>query len=77
MIKINKLVLAVALTLTATPLLAAHWECGEHVRFGLPSESDQKLCREGYAVGYDYTYKVIDWVSYRLASQVGEGYVSR
>lgn len=75
MIKINKLVLAV--TLTATPLLAAHWECGEHVRFGLPSESDQKLCREGYAVGYNYDYKVADWVSYRMTAQSAQGTVPR
>ncbi|MGL5089733.1 MAG: DNA/RNA non-specific endonuclease [Aeromonas sobria] len=77
MIKINKLVLAVTLTLTATPLLAAHWACGEHVRFGLPSESDQKLCREGYAVGYNYDYKVADWVSYRMTAQSAQGTVPR
>ncbi|MFB2862219.1 DNA/RNA non-specific endonuclease [Aeromonas sp. MdU4] len=77
MIKINKLFLAVTLTLTATPLLAAHWECGDHVRFGLPSESDQKLCREGYAVGYNYDYKVADWVSYRMTAKSAQGTAPR
>ena len=77
MIKINKLVLAITLTLSASPLLAAHWECGDHVRFGLPSESDQKLCREGYAAGYNYDYKVSEWVSYRMTAQSAQGSVAR
>ncbi|WP_033135254.1 DNA/RNA non-specific endonuclease [Aeromonas finlandensis] len=77
MIKINKLVLAIALTLSASPLLAAHWECGEHVRDGIPSESDQLLCREGYAAGYNYQNKVSDWVSYQMTDKSAQGKVKR
>ena len=43
------------------------------MRFGLPSESDHKLCREGYAIGYNYDYKVADWVSYRMTVQSAQG----
>ncbi|MBZ6066768.1 DNA/RNA non-specific endonuclease [Aeromonas schubertii] len=77
MIKINKLVLAVTLSLGSAPLLAAGFACGEHVRFGIPSESSQKLCRVGYAVGYNYDYKVADWVSYQMTSESAQGPTKR
>ncbi|MEM0554796.1 MULTISPECIES: DNA/RNA non-specific endonuclease [Aeromonas] len=77
MIKINKLILAIILTLSASPLLAAHWECHDHVRFGIPSESDQKLCREGYAAGYNYDHKVSEWVSYRMTAESARGPIPR
>lgn len=42
--------------------------CGDHLQFGIPTEADQILCRKGYAVGYDYTYKVPEWVSYKVTA---------
>jgi len=77
MIKINKLVLAVTLTFGATPLFAASFVCGEHVRFGTPSDSDQQLCRVGYAAGYNYDHKVSEWVSYQMTTQSAQGKVKR
>lgn len=49
---INKLVLAIGFTLTTFPSLAAGFQCGEHVTLGVPGQSSQLLCREGYAAGW-------------------------
>ena len=40
--------------------------CNGHLKYGLPSEPDQLLCRQGYALGYNYSRKSADWVAYRL-----------
>ncbi len=48
---------------------AVEWECNGHVAFGLPGTEDQLLCREGYAVGYDYDRKVPSWVAYHLTQE--------
>ncbi|MBL0545367.1 DNA/RNA non-specific endonuclease [Aeromonas jandaei] len=77
MIKINKLVLAVTLSLGTAPLFAAGFVCGEHMRFGTPSEADQKLCRDGYAAGYNYDHKVSEWVSYRMTAESAQGKIKR
>ena len=37
--------------------------------YGIPGPEDQLLCREGYAVGYDYDRKVPSWVAYRLTPE--------
>lgn len=42
------------------------FKCNDHVAYGIPGPEDQLLCREGYAVGYDYDTKVPTWVAYRL-----------
>lgn len=42
--------------------------CGDHLVLGIPAQSDQILCRKGYALGYNYTYKVPDWVSYHTVA---------
>lgn len=42
--------------------------CHNHLNFGVPGNSDQQLCREGYALGYNYSTKVADWVAYRLTA---------
>ena len=34
--------------------------------YGIPGPEDQLLCREGYAVGYDYDRKIPSWVAYKL-----------
>lgn len=48
------------------PSTVFSWECNGHVAFGVPGAADQLLCREGYAVGYDYDKKVPIWVAYHL-----------
>ena len=45
------------------------WSCNGHVAFGLPGREDQLLCREGYAVGYDYERKVPSWVAYLITKE--------
>ena len=42
------------------------FKCNGHVAFGIPGPEDQLLCREAYAVGYDYDKKIPTWVAYRL-----------
>ncbi len=42
------------------------FKCNGHVAFGIPGPEDQLLCREAYAVGYDYDKKIPAWVAYRL-----------
>lgn len=43
--------------------------CGKHLDMGLPSyNSDQVLCRDGYAVGYNYQTKNADWVAYHISA---------
>ena len=43
--------------------------CGRHLLFGIPDKSDQVLCREGYALGYSYDYKIPLWVSYSVTAE--------
>ncbi|RSM31989.1 DNA/RNA non-specific endonuclease [Aeromonas salmonicida] len=74
---INKLVLAIGFTLTTFPALAAGFQCKDHVKLGVPSQSSQLLCRDGYAAGYNYDTKVADWVSYRMTAASAQGQVPR
>lgn len=48
-----------------------------HLQFGTPLESDQIICRVGYAVGYNYSRKSADWVAYRLTPEIVNGTASR
>ena len=41
-------------------------QCHNHSLYGIPFQSDQIVCRQGYALGYNYQHKVADWVSYYL-----------
>ena len=44
--------------------------CGQHLERGQPSQfSDQVLCREGYAAGYNYQTKNADWVAYHITAE--------
>jgi len=47
----------ILLFIVFSPDCAFSWECNGHVAFGVPGTEDQLLCREGYAVGYDYDRK--------------------
>ena len=38
-------------------------KCNGHLLLGVPGKSDQILCRLGYAVGYDYSKKSVEWVA--------------
>jgi len=42
--------------------------CGEHIAAGDPGASDQFLCRKGYALGYNYTTRLANWVQYRITA---------
>ncbi|CCN37156.1 putative DNA/RNA endonuclease G, NUC1 [Vibrio nigripulchritudo SO65] len=43
--------------------------CAKHLEKGLPlAQSDQILCRDGYAVGYNYNTKNADWVAYHITA---------
>ena len=44
-----------------------------HLELGIPKDSDQVLCREGYALGYNYNLKSAEWVSYRLERETSPG----
>jgi endonuclease G len=43
--------------------------CSPHLFIGTPYNSDQLLCREGFAAGYNYTDKIADWSSYMLTKE--------
>ena len=45
-------------------------KCNGHLLIGVPSKSDQILCRLGYAIGYDYSRKSAEWVAYVLTPQI-------
>ena len=55
------------LILLSSPSFA--WQCNGHVAFGIPGNTDQLLCRKGYAVGYDYTRKIPIWVAYHISAE--------
>ncbi len=43
--------------------------CRQHLNWGIPHQSDQILCRRGYAIGYNYERKVADWVSFYVTRE--------
>ena len=52
--------------------------CDQHLVHGTPAQSDQILCRTGYALGYNYSRKTADWVAYRLTPAIhNDGNVER
>ena len=58
------------LLLHVAPFSSASETCGEHLVKGMPSNnSDQVLCRTGYAVGYNYQTKNADWVAYHVTKE--------
>ena len=38
----------------------------DNLSLGVPGKADQIIDREGYALGYDYDWKIPRWVTYRL-----------
>ena len=68
-----KKILLISLTtllLHVAPFSSASETCGEHLVKGMPSNnSDQVLCRTGYAVGYNYQTKNADWVAYHVTKE--------
>ncbi len=53
------------------------FQCNTHVYYGIPGAADQLLCRDGYAVGYNYQRKVADWVAYRITKDTVSAYQRR
>ena len=51
--------------------------CNNHVAYGIPSKSNQTLCRAGYSVGYNYHYKVADWVAYYITKESVSAFFER
>ena len=47
-----------SVTVSTPPVSPGSFRCNGHVAYGIPGPEDQLLCREGYAVGYDYDRKV-------------------
>ena len=43
--------------------------CHQHLNEGEPSTPDKLLCRDGYAVGFDYKHRVADWVAYHVTKE--------
>lgn len=48
-----------------------------HLKYGTPLQSDQIICREGYAIGYNYSRRIADWVAYRLTPKIINGSADR
>lgn len=64
----KNIILVSLVTLLSFPTLAE--VCGQHLDKGMPStNSDQFLCRDGYAVGYNYDTKNADWVAYHVTAE--------
>ena len=64
----KNIILVSLVTLLSLPALAE--TCGQHLDKGMPStNSDQFLCRHGYAVGYNYDTKNADWVAYHITAE--------
>lgn len=64
----KNIILVSLVTLLSLPALAE--TCGQHLDKGMPStNSDQFLCRDGYAVGYNYDTKNADWVAYHITAE--------
>ncbi|MHA2688842.1 DNA/RNA non-specific endonuclease [Vibrio harveyi] len=64
----KNIILVSLVTLLSFPTLAE--TCGQHLDKGMPStNSDQFLCRDGYAVGYNYVTKNADWVAYHITAE--------
>ncbi|WP_447474651.1 DNA/RNA non-specific endonuclease [Vibrio harveyi] len=64
----KNIILVSLVTLLSFPTLAE--TCGQHLDKGMPStNSDQFLCRDGYAIGYNYDTKNADWVAYHITAE--------
>ncbi|WP_299019997.1 DNA/RNA non-specific endonuclease [uncultured Photobacterium sp.] len=71
----KKILIAIlGLTLSATASAAV---CHQHLEQGTPSASDQILCRDGYAAGYNYQNKVSDWVAYHITKESVNAFYER
>ena len=47
--------------------------CGRHLMWGIPLMADAVLCRDGYALGYDFGFRTPSWVSYYLTNESAHG----
>ncbi|MDO6543946.1 DNA/RNA non-specific endonuclease [Photobacterium sanguinicancri] len=51
--------------------------CNQHLVKGTPNNSDQVLCRDGYAAGYNYQNKVSNWVAYHITKESVNAFYKR
>lgn len=42
--------------------------CHQHLTAGIPNTADQLLCREGFALGYNFNTRLADWVAYYITA---------
>lgn len=66
-----------SLNLALLPTTASANECNRHLEKGTPNNSDQILCRDGYAVGYNYQNKVSNWVAYHITKESVNAFYER
>ena len=66
-----------AILLCATTFSVTANTCHQHLDKGAPDKSDQLLCRDGYAVGYNYQTKVANWVSYHITAESVQKFYKR
>jgi len=59
-------------TVAHTRAISSPGQCS-HLTYGTPKQSDEVLCREGYALGYNNQLKSAEWVSYVLDKETTPG----
>ncbi len=52
-----------------TLLQACSDTCNGHLKYGQPSDADQLLCRQGYALGYDFHYRNPAWIASHVTAE--------
>ncbi|EDP57089.1 DNA/RNA non-specific endonuclease [Vibrio sp. AND4] len=63
----KNIILLSLIALLSFPTIAE--TCRQHLDKGIPATiNDQLLCRNGYAVGYNYRTKNADWVAYHITA---------
>ncbi|MCW8329693.1 DNA/RNA non-specific endonuclease [Photobacterium sp. SDRW27] len=65
-------ILGIALSASASAAI-----CHQHLEKGTPNSSDQILCRDGYAAGYNYQNKVSNWVAYHITKESVNAFYER
>lgn len=70
----NTLFVILSITLSAA---ASATVCNQHLAQGTPNNSDQILCRDGYAAGYNYQNKVSNWVAYHITQDTVNAFYKR
>ncbi|MBW2185177.1 MAG: DNA/RNA non-specific endonuclease [Deltaproteobacteria bacterium] len=59
------------------PFMSWAFECNGHLEYGVPFIGDQMLCRDGYAVGYNYQAKQPYWVGSHIQTDTVQVKIKR